>query len=83
MGGGERNEEWRKRGVVIFLLIFPPKDGELEYSSKSHIRGEVENVGESLRGCKWWQGGPRAGRKAGGPEHKCITTKILLSKLSE
>lgn len=44
---------------------------ENEYFYKNHLKGEVENVGESLEGWKLLEGGLRGGRReGGGSEHK-------------
>lgn len=57
---------------MVCLLVFPRKDGKLEPFYRNHLRGEVENAGESLRGCKWQEGGLRGGRGVGSSEHKCL-----------
>lgn len=54
-----------KGGGPLLACFFSP-DGELGHSSKNHLRGEVENVGESLVARR------SQSRKEGSSQHKCI-----------
>lgn len=59
-----------ERDDGVSLLVFSPKGWQTGIFFKSHLRGEVENVGESLRGWKLLERGLRG--REGDYEHRCM-----------
>lgn len=57
-----------KDGAVCWLVL-SPRDRQLEHFPKKDLRGEVENAGESLRGCKWLEGSSEERR------HRCTIVR--------